>query len=153
MGRIEEETEAIALSVIEELKADIELVDVEYVKEGGSYYLRVYIDKPGGVTIDDCVAVTEPMNEELDKRSFINDAYIFEVSSPGLDRPLKKDKDFERNIGKKVEIKLFAPIDKNKEFVGILTAFDFENIKVDIDGSEMVFERKKIALIRQAIEF
>ena len=151
--QIIDKTEEMALEVISEVGRDIELVDVEYVKEGSAWYLRVFIDKPGGVDINDCVDITNPMNERLDEKSFINEAYIFEVSSPGLDRPLKKDKDFDRNIGNKLEIKLFAPIDGEKEFIGILLGYDKDELIVDIDGDEIHFERKMIALIRQAIDF
>lgn len=151
--KYEEKTTELVLKVLSDLNLGIELVDVEYVKEAGTFYLRVYIDKPGGVTIDDCVAVTEPMNELLDVNQFINDAYIFEVSSPGLDRPLKKDKDFDRNIGKKIEIKAFAPINGEKEFEGVLVSYNENEINVNIDGNETSFERKKLALIRQAIDF
>lgn len=151
--KYEEKTTELVLKVLEELNLGIELFDVEYVKEAGTNYLRVFIDKPEGVTIDDCVALTEPMNELLDSHPFIDEAYIFEVSSPGLDRPLKKDKDFDRNIGKKIEIKSFAPINGEKEFEGILVSYNENEINVNIDGNEVGFERKKLALIRQAIDF
>ena len=115
-----------------------ELVDVEYVKEAGNWYLRGYIDKPGGIT---------------DENDFIEDSYIMEISSPGLDRPLKKDKDFERNMGKLVEIRTYRPIEKQKEFCGILTAYDSNSVTIDEDGTERVFDKKDTALIRLAIEF
>ena len=130
-----------------------ELVDVEYVKEAGTWYLRAYIDKPGGITVDDCEAVSRKFSDVLDEKDYIEDTYIFEVSSPGLGRPLKKDKDFERNMGKLVEIRTYRPIEKQKEFCGILTAYDSNSVTIDEDGTERVFDKKDTALIRLAIEF
>lgn len=92
----EQKTEALLMPLIE--AHQFELVDVEYVKEGGSWYLRAYIDKPGGITIDDCEVISRALSDLLDEQDFIEDAYILEVSSPGLGRPLKKDKDFERAL-------------------------------------------------------
>ncbi len=130
-----------------------ELVDVEYVKEGSNWYLRIYIDKPGGITIDDCEVVSRELSDILDAKDFIEDAYILEVSSPGLTRPLKKDKDFQRNLEKEVEIKLFKPFEKRKDFDGILKAFDADTVTVEEDGRELVFNRSDIALIRLAFDF
>ena len=113
-----------AAELLEPILEDMnfELVDVEYVKEAGTWYLRSYIDKPGGITVDDCEAVSRQFSDRLDQEDFIEDSYIMEVSSPGLDRPLKKDKDFERNLGREVEIRTYRPIEKEKEFYGILCA-------------------------------
>lgn len=130
-----------------------ELVDIEYVKEGQNNYLRAYIDKPGGITVDDCEVVSRAFSDKLDENDFIEDSYIMEISSPGLDRPLKKDKDFERNMGKLVEIRTYRPIEKQKEFCGILTAYDSNSVTIDEDGTERVFDKKDTALIRLAIEF
>ncbi|MEE1243046.1 ribosome maturation factor RimP [Frisingicoccus sp.] len=131
-----------------------ELVDVEWVKEGANWYLRVYIDKEGGITVDDCELVSRAFEETLDKEDYISENYIFEVSSPGLDRPLKKEKDFIRNIGKDVEVKLYKAINKEKEFVGILTAYDDETVTLEMDDeSTMTFNRSDIAIIRQAFFF
>lgn len=131
-----------------------ELVDVEWVKEGANWYLRVYIDKEGGITVDDCELVSRAFEETLDKEDYISENYIFEVSSPGLDRPLKKEKDFIRNIGKDVEVKLYKAINKEKEFVGILTAYDDETVTLEMDDeSTMMFNRSDIAIIRQAFFF
>ena len=94
-----------------------ELVDVEYVKEGSDYYLRVYADKEGGINIDDCVLISRSLEEKLDAADRLTDPYILEVSSPGLTRPLKKDKDFKRNLGKKVEVKLYRAVDGRKIFL------------------------------------
>ena len=120
--RRKEEIEAYAENLFLPItqKHGFELVDVEYVKEAGSWYLRVYIDKEGGVTIDDCQNVSRAFNEILDRENYIDDQYIFEVSSPGLTRPLKKEKDYEKSIGRMIEIKLFSPVDKSKEYSGVL---------------------------------
>ena len=102
---IENKTEALVLPIIEE--NGFELVDVEYVKEGANWYLRVYADKEGGINIDDCVLISRALEAKLDAEDFIEDAYILEVSSPGLGRPLKKEKDYLRSIGKSIDIKLY----------------------------------------------
>lgn len=133
---------------------NFELVDVEYVKEGSLYFLRVYIDKEGGITVDDCEVVSRALSDLLDVNDFIPDAYILEVSSPGLGRQLKKDKDFKRSIGEDVEIKLYKSINKQKEFEGTLTAFDEETITIEFeDGEQMVINRSDIAMVRLAIHF
>ena len=133
---------------------NFELVDVEYVKEGGNFFLRVYLDKPGGITIDDCELVSRALSDSLDEHDFIPDAYILEVSSPGLGRQLKKDKDFARSIGEDVEIKLYKAINKQKDFFGILKAYDKDTITIEIDdASELILERKDIATIRLAFDF
>lgn len=111
-------TEELVTPIIEE--NHFELVDVEYVREGANWYLRVYADKEGGINIDDCVLISRALEEKLDAEDFISDAYILEVSSPGLGRPLKKEKDFKRSLGKSVECKLYKAINKQKEFEGIL---------------------------------
>ncbi len=153
--QIESTCEELVLPIIEE--RGFELVDVEYVKEGSTYYLRVYADKEGGITIDDCVEVSRALNPKLDAydKEF-KDPYILEVSSPGLLRPLKKDKDFARNLGKMVEIKLFKPLDgsKNKEFEAELKEYDDKTITVLLeDDRELVIERGNLALIRLAFEW
>ena len=130
-----------------------ELVDVEYVKEGSNWYLRAYIDKPGGITIDDCELVSRAFSQELDREDFIEDSYIMEVSSPGLLRPLKKDKDFERNLGKAVELKTFRMIDRQKDFTGILKAYGKESITIETEDGEKIFARTDLALVRPAIDF
>lgn len=131
-----------------------ELVDVEYVKEAGTWYLRAYIDKPGGITVDDCEAVSRKFSDVLDEKDYIEDTYIFEVSSPGLGRPLKKDKDFQRSLGEEVEIRTYRPIDRQKEFVGELKAYDKESVTIVYeDDTEQTFQRREIALIRLALDF
>ena len=129
------------------------LVDVEYVKEAGNWYLRSYIDKPGGITVDDCEVISRLLSDWLDKEDFIEDSYIMEVSSPGLGRPLKKDKDFERSLGEEVELRLYKPRNRQKEFTGILKAYDKDTVTLEMDGAEEVFERGEIALIRLAFDF
>ncbi|MDD3173525.1 MAG: ribosome maturation factor RimP [Herbinix sp.] len=131
-----------------------ELYDIEYVKEGGNWYLRAYIDKENGISVDDCVIVSRALSDLLDKNDFIPDAYILEVSSPGLGRQLKRDKHFEKSIGEEVEIKLYKPINKKKEFIGLLTAFDQDTLTIELeDGSDMVVTRSDIALVRLTFDF
>lgn len=131
----------------------VEIYDVEYVKEGSDYYLRAFIDKPEGVNIVDCENVSRALSEVLDREDFIPDAYILEVSSPGLGRTLKKDKHLEKSIGREVEIKLFKPIEKCKEFSGVLERFDGESITILEGEAERTFARSEIALIRLALDF
>lgn len=131
-----------------------ELVDIEYVKEGQNNYLRAYIDKPGGITVDDCEVVSRAFSDKLDEKDFIAESYILEVSSPGLGRPFRKDKDFERNIGEEVELKLYKPVEHKKDYVGLLNAYDKDTVTIGLeDGSEKVFERRDIAVIRQTVYF
>ncbi len=133
------------------------IYDVEYVKEGRDWYLRAYIDKEGGVSINDCEAVSRAFSDKLDEADFISDAYILEVSSPGLGRALKKDRHFEKSIGEEVELKTFKPIDGEKEFSGILKAYDKDTVTVETQSKtgqqSMVFTRSDIAVIRLAIDF
>ncbi len=131
----------------------VEIYDVEYVKEGNEWFLRAYIDKEGGVDINDCVAVSRVLSDKLDEEDFIDEAYTLEVSSPGLGRTLKKDKHLEKSLGEEVEIKTYKPIEKCKEFAGILKAYDADSITIETDGKEKVFTRADIALIRLALDF
>lgn len=148
----EQRTENILLPMLEEYK--FELVDVEYVKEGGQWYLRAYIDKPGGITIDDCVEISRKLSDVLDEEDFIEDSYIMEVSSPGLGRPLKKEKDFARSLGQEVEIRTYRAIDKQKEFIGTLKDYDKDTVTIGYeDDTEAVFAKNDIALIRLAFDF
>ena len=130
-----------------------ELVDVEYVKEAGTWYLRAYIDKEGGISVDGCEVVSRRLSDWLDKEDFTEESYILEVSSPGLGRSLKKEKDFVRSLGKDVEIRLYRAKDKRKEFTGALKAFDRDTVTIEEDGKEITFERPEIALIRLAFDF
>ncbi len=148
----EQKTEELLTPLIEEHQ--FELVDVEYVKEGGTWYLRAYIDKPGGITIDDCEIISRSLSDLLDQKDFIEDSYTLEVSSPGLDRPLKKDKDFNRSIGKKVEVKTYAAVKGQKEFTGILKSYDKNTVVILLDDKEeIILERTGIAQIRLAFDF
>ena len=148
----ESRTEDFLKPLLEEFH--FELVDVEYVKEGSSWYLRAYIDKEGGIAVDDCEAVSRRLSDWLDKEDSIEDSYILEVSSPGLGRPLKKEKDFVRSMGKQVDIRLYRQREKQKDFTGILTDYDKDSVTVESeDGEEMVFKRSDIALIRLAFDF
>lgn len=134
---------------------DFELVDVEFVKEASQYYLRVYcdMDKEGGISIDDCVEISRNISVWLDKEDFIPEEYILEVSSPGLGRTLKKDKDFKRELGKEVELKTFKAINKQKEFSGILENFDADTLTIKIAGEDVKFSRNEIANVRLALDF
>ncbi|MBE5846500.1 MAG: ribosome maturation factor RimP [Lachnospiraceae bacterium] len=147
----EKKTEALLGPITE--KAGVSVYDVEYVKEGSDYYLRVYIDKEGGVTIDDCEVVSRALSDEMDREDFIADAYILEVSSPGLGRTLKKDKHLQASIGQDVEVKTYKPIDGTKEFAGVLESFDEKTVTITEDGTARTFSREDIALIRLALDF
>ena len=149
---IETKTEELVLPIIE--ANNFELVDVEYVKEGANWYLRVYADKEGGIAIDDCVLISRSLEEKLDAEDFISDAYILEVISPGLGRPLKKDKDFARSIGEEVEVRLFRAVEGCKEYTGLLNAYDKTTVTLMLeDEKTLVLERSNIALIRLALDF
>ena len=147
----EARTEELLLPIAE--AKGVEIYDVEYVKEGSDYYLRAYIDKQGGVNISDCENVSRALSDALDKEDFIPDAYILEVSSPGLGRALKKDKHLQKSLGMEVELKLFKPIDKRKEFSGILDSFDQESLTIIEESTPKSFKRADIALIRLALDF
>ena len=148
----ESRVERYLLPLVEE--HHFELVDVEYVKEAGTWYLRAYIDKEGGIAVDDCEVISRALSDWLDKEDFIDDSYILEVSSPGLGRPLKKEKDFVRSMGKDVDVRLYRQLNKQKEFTGALSAYDENTVTLTMeDGSRMVFEKADIALIRLALDF
>lgn len=128
---------------------NFELVDVEFVKEGSDWYLRVYIDKDGGITVDDCELISRAFNEILDREDYISEQYIFEVSSPGLMRPLKKEKDYKRSVGKLIDIKLYKPVDKCKEFTGVLDSYDKDTVTIKMDDdTQKTFDRSNLAMIR-----
>lgn len=148
----EQKTEEILIPIVDEF--GFELVDVEYVKEGSTWYLRAYIDKPGGITVDDCEVVSRRLSDILDEKDYIDDAYIMEVSSPGLGRPLKKEKDFKRSLGEEVEIRTYRMVEKRKEFIGILSAYDEKTVTIEEeDGTSRTFDKGDIALIRLAFDF
>jgi len=150
----EQKTEEMLIPILDEFGFD--LWDVEYVKEGSEFYLRAYIDKEGGITIDDCVEVSRKLSDMLDENDFIEGEYILEVSSPGLGRTLKRDRDFEKSIGRDVDVKLYKATDGVKEYVGILKAFDKEKIVVDIGNeaeADTEFLRTEVASVKLHIEF
>ena len=148
----EQRTEAILLPILE--KHGFSLWDVEYVKEGGNWYLRAYIDKPDGIGVNDCEVVSRELSDILDEEDYIEGSYILEVSSPGLGRPLKKDRDFERSMGEEVEIRTYRMIDRTKEFRGILKAYGKDSVTIEMEDSrEKTFEKSEIALVRLAFDF
>lgn len=148
----EQKAEELIMPLIEQNQ--FELVDVEYVKEAGNWYLRAYIDKPGGITVDDCEVISRAFSDLLDEHDFIDEAYILEVSSPGLGRPLRKDKDFARSIGEEVDIKTYRAINHQKDFTGILTEYDKQKIVIELENGELMeFARADIALVRLAFDF
>ncbi|MDR1559324.1 MAG: ribosome maturation factor RimP [Clostridiales bacterium] len=134
--------------------AGCELYDLVFAKEGANWYLRVFIDKPGGVTIDDCERVSRAVEKELDAKDPIEQSYILEVSSPGLDRPLKKDADFERFKDSMVEVRLYKPRGGRKEFTGRLAGLlDGNVVIIDGSGNELRFPKPDVALCRLAVVF
>lgn len=147
----EVKTTEILKPICDEL--NVEIYDVEYVNEAGEWYLRAYIDKDGGVTINDCEAVSRALSDALDVNDFIDDAYYLEVSSPGLGRQLKKDSHFEKSIGEEVELKTYKPINKRKEFNGKLVSFDKETITIEINEENVVFNRADVAMVKLALDF
>lgn len=148
----EQRTEKLLEPLLKE--HDFELYDVEYVKEGGNYYLRVYIDKENGVTIDDCELVSRALSGMLDKTDFISDSYILEISSPGLGRQLKKDKHLDKSIGEEVEIRFYKPINRRKEWVGILEGYNADTISIKLeDESTVDFKRSDISMVRLTLDF
>ena len=158
----EAKAEELLLPIV--TKLGIEIYDVEYVKEGSDYYQRAYIDKPEGVNINDCETVSRAFSDALDAADPIPDAYILEVSSPGLGRTLKKDRHLQKSIGQEVEVKLFKAVDeksKQKEFSGILEGFDEKTVTIregaeedkPESGTVRSFERSNVALIRLALDF
>ena len=134
-------------------RLSLKIYDVEFVKEGEEYYLRVYIDKDGGVTIDDCEAASRALSDELDKEDFISEAYILEVSSPGLGRTLKKERHFLNSIGEEIEIKTYKPIDGLKEFTGILKEYKEGTTVIETDVGDMSFTSEMIAKASLTIDF
>lgn len=147
----EARTEELLLPIAE--ANHVEIYDIEYVKEGSEWYLRAYIDKEGGVNINDCEAVSRALSDELDRADFIEDAYILEVSSPGLGRTLKKDKHLQKSLMQEVEIKTYKPVFGSKEFEGTLKAFDEKTVTIFSEKEEIIFERADIAVIKLALDF
>ena len=131
-----------------------EVVEVEYAKKTDGMNLTFYIDKDEGVNIDDCERVSKAIDLVLEQLNPTDDVpYVLSVSSPGIDRPIKTDRDFNRNLGKEIEVKLFAKIDGNKNFVGVLKSFDEGKFTIDFNGKEMVFDKEQVAHIVPVIKF
>jgi ribosome maturation factor RimP len=148
----EQRTQKLLEPILE--KNHYELYDVEFVKEGGNWYLRIFIDKDSGITIDDCELVSKALSELLDVHDYISEAYMLEVSSPGLGRQLRRDRHFEKSIGEEVEVKLFKPINKKKEYIGLLKSFDQNTITIELeDQSSMEIPRNQISTVRLTFDF
>ena len=146
MAKVTDVVAQLATPVVEQ--AGCSLWDVEYVKEAGEWFLRVYIDKEGGVSIDDCEAVSRPLSDLLDEADPIEGSYTFEVSSAGADRVLKKPEHFARFQEQEVEVKLYRPRDGRKDFVGMLQSWRDGDVTLDVGGEPITFEKKEIALVR-----
>jgi len=146
MAKVTDTVTALALPVV--VEAGCSLWDVEYVKEAGEWFLRVYIDKKDGVSIDDCEAVSRPLSDLLDEADPIEGSYTFEVSSAGAARVLKKPEHFAQFQGTEVEVKLYRPRDGRKDFVGLLQSYTDGDVVLDVSGTPMSFEKKEIALVR-----
>ena len=146
MANIEEKVENLVKSTIENL--GYELYDVHYVKEGKEYYLRIFIDKKEGIDLNDCEKVNNAITDMLDKENYIKETYFLEVSSPGIERILRKEKHLQENIGKLIQIKLFKPYEGKKEYKGILKSFEQETISLLEQKKEIKIERKNISLIK-----
>ncbi len=151
MAKIEEKVESLIEPKVQELGYN--LYDVEYVKEGKEYYLRVYIDKDTGISLEDCELVSNNINELLDQADYIKEQYFLEVSSPGIERILKKDKHLKDNIGAKVQIKLFKPVNGKKQYEGILKNFNESNIEIETASVTLEIERQNIGQIKTIFEW
>jgi len=150
---VEQKTEALLMPIITRDEEAIELVDIEYVKEAGRFYLRVYLDKPGGINIGDCERISRALSEALDQHDPTDEEYVLEVSSPGLGRLIKKEKDLQRNLNKEIEVHLYSAINKQKDFVGTLKSFDKDNIVLSDKTEEKVFERKAISKMNEYVDW
>ena len=146
MASIEEKVENLIKEKIQEL--GYKLYDVQYAKEGKDYFLRVFIDKKDGIDLNDCEKVSNEINPLLDEKDFIKEMYFLEVSSPGIERGLRKDEHLKDALGKEIEVKLFKPIEKQKEFVGMLKGYDEEKIILGLEENEEKKERKNISLMK-----
>ena len=151
MSKITDFTAQLARPVVE--ANGCTLWDVEYVREAGEWFLRVYIDKEGGVSIDDCEAVSRPLSDALDEADPIQDPYTFEVSSAGADRALKKPEHFARFLGRPVDVRLYRPVDGGREHTGALRGYDGGDVTIDTPAGPRTFEKKDVAQVRLHIEF
>ena len=152
MAKVTDTVAQLALPYVQ--AAGCTLWDVEYIKEAGEWYLRVYVDKEGGVSIEDCEAVSRPLSDKLDEADPIQGSYVLEVGSAGADRALKKPEHFAQCMGQEVDVKLYRPREGRKEFTGTLAGYDQGNVTVtQPHGAEVVFEKKEIALVRLHLDF
>ncbi len=151
MAGIESAVESLVKGPVEAL--GYELVEVSFKKEGGVHVLTVFIDKEGGVTLDDCVLVNNTVEPLIDEADPISTSYTFSVSSPGIDRPIVTERDFERGVGKTVVVKLYKARDKKKEFVGVLAAYSDQSVTITQGEKQVEFERREVALIKPHITF
>ena len=146
MANIENRVQDLVENTITEL--GYELYDVQYVKEGKDYYLRIYIDSKKGIDLEDCEKVSNEVSTILDKNDFIKEQYFLEISSPGIERILRKDKHLKDKIGEEVEVSLFKPINKQKSIVGVLKDFDADTIEIEVENNILKIDRKNISLIK-----
>lgn len=154
MSKISEKVEEFIAPIVEALEKEIEIVEVEFAKKYNGDNLTIFIDKPGGVNIEDCELVHNAVDGPLDELDPTEGKpYTLNVSSPGIDRPIITDKDYARNIGLELELKLFEPINKKKMLVGTLVAFNNDSIIVEINGENLEIERKKISKATKFINF
>ena len=151
MAKIEEKVESLIENKIQEL--GYVLYDVEYVKEGKDFYLRVYIDSEHGISLDDCELVSNNITDLLDEDDFIKEQYFLEVSSPGVERVLKKDKHLQNNLGVNVQIKLFKTFNGQKQYEGILKSFDENNIVIEMNSQDINIERQNIGQIKTIFDW
>ncbi len=146
MSKITEKVAALAEPVVKE--EGCSLWDVEYVREAGTWYLRVLVDKEGGLSIDDCERISRRLDPMLDEADPIQDSYVFEVGSAGAERELKRPHDFERFMGSEVELRLYKPQNGSKSFVGFLRGYDDGAVTIESGGKELRFEKDAVALVR-----
>ena len=146
MANIEEKVQSLIEKKVEDL--GYKLYDVQYVKEGKDHFLRVYIDKTDGINLEDCEIVNNAISDELDKVDYIKEMYFLEISSPGIERILRKEKHFQENIGNKIDIKLFKPIEGKKEYQGILRKYKEDKLEVEEEGKIIELDKKNISLVK-----
>lgn len=153
MGKIEDAIWTMAEPLV--LENGMELIDVEYVKEGAEWYLRLFLDKEGdeGIDLDDCELISRKFSDILEEKDPITQAYRLEVSSPGIERPLKRAKDFQRFQGEKVQVKTFSEVEGKKQFIGILQETTEETVTLDVDGTTIAIPRKQIGKANLVWEF
>ncbi len=152
MSKIEDKIEKLVTEPINNL--GYEVYDVIYAKEGKDNYLKIFIDKDTGISLDDCEKVNNEITDLLDEANYINDSYFLEISSPGIERHIRKDKHLEKSLGEEIDIKLFTPIDKQKEIIGILKQFDKDTLTIEKEEKkELIIQRNNISLIKRAFKW